>query len=431
MEPGFVKACSNNLPVVDPFMIGVYLSSNADFAGSEQRGVKLARSARENYGDSAIGYVQIKRDGGKCWSLARVTPEHKVKVKPHIVEIVVNEDEGAIEEAKCHGCAAALGGCKHAIAFLFWLHRRSEEPSPTEVESYWKKSKLSALCGGSQLMKVREMTGAAPIIPVREGSFREEVIAALKEQGHYDSALMSLTHHLNVKEMTIHHMLLNYKAMSDQPLAARPFLDFATSFMANSNLCELAFRSTVHQHASPLWHSMRQGRITASRMYEAIHCQKRDGALVNVILGAKSIPDNDAMRRGRELEGKVICVLERSLGRKIGKCGVALNPKYPFLAATPDGIYDDILVEVKCPINSSSFKHYLRDGAPTAKCLAQIMVQMLMLGKQKCVFAVADPAFESNEAVYHCIVDYNDDYTKHMVEKSMLFWCDVIFPLLK
>ncbi|GBP91896.1 hypothetical protein EVAR_89847_1 [Eumeta japonica] len=35
------------------------------------------------------------------------------------------------------------GGCKHAIALLMWVHRRSEEPSCTEVQCYWQKSKLS------------------------------------------------------------------------------------------------------------------------------------------------------------------------------------------------------------------------------------------------------------------------------------------------
>ncbi|KAL4718156.1 hypothetical protein ACJJTC_003371 [Scirpophaga incertulas] len=28
-------------------------------------------------------------------------------------------------------CPASLGGCKHAVAFLMWVHRRSEEPSCT------------------------------------------------------------------------------------------------------------------------------------------------------------------------------------------------------------------------------------------------------------------------------------------------------------
>lgn len=38
-----------------------------------------------------------------------------------------------------------LGQCKHQTAMIFWLLRRSEEPSPTEICCYWKKSLLSTI----------------------------------------------------------------------------------------------------------------------------------------------------------------------------------------------------------------------------------------------------------------------------------------------
>lgn len=43
----------------------------------------------------------------------------------------------------CYDCTAALGGCKHQLALLGSMHRRSEDKTPTEKECYWKKSKLS------------------------------------------------------------------------------------------------------------------------------------------------------------------------------------------------------------------------------------------------------------------------------------------------
>lgn len=48
-----------------------------------------------------------------------------------------------ILSVQCQDCVASQGGCKHAIAFLMWVHRRSEEPSCTSVECYWKKFRLS------------------------------------------------------------------------------------------------------------------------------------------------------------------------------------------------------------------------------------------------------------------------------------------------
>lgn len=38
-----------------------------------------------------------------------------------------------------------IGGCKHSLAFLMYIHRKSEERSPTEVECYWKRPKLSGV----------------------------------------------------------------------------------------------------------------------------------------------------------------------------------------------------------------------------------------------------------------------------------------------
>lgn len=67
-----------------------------------------------------------------------------MRQKGYDVEAVIKSGVDIVS-AKCTGCVAALGGCKHVIAFLFWLNRRSEEPSPTEVLSYWRKGELSKI----------------------------------------------------------------------------------------------------------------------------------------------------------------------------------------------------------------------------------------------------------------------------------------------
>ena len=103
------------------------------------------RSTRESYGDNAIGYVQVKRDGALCTVKARVTPEHKVSKKGYFLTLTCNEKEEKVLSIQCSGCAAGLGGCKHSVALLAWLHRRSEDASVTSKKCYWKKSSLSAV----------------------------------------------------------------------------------------------------------------------------------------------------------------------------------------------------------------------------------------------------------------------------------------------
>lgn len=59
--------------------------------------------------------------------------------------------------------------------------------------------------------------------------------------------------------------------------------------------------------------------------------------------------DTVAMERGRKLEGKVLNVVQKKLGR-IVQSGFILSPNHPMLGASPDGNTADgqAIVEIKC-----------------------------------------------------------------------------------
>ena len=86
------------------------------------------------YGNSAIGYVQVKREGNVCKVLGDVVPEHKVKSTCYEVEAKIDLENQKINYAQCNGCVALYRGCKHALAFIAWLHRNTEE------QCYWEKA---------------------------------------------------------------------------------------------------------------------------------------------------------------------------------------------------------------------------------------------------------------------------------------------------
>ncbi|GBP94367.1 hypothetical protein EVAR_60481_1 [Eumeta japonica] len=54
---------------------------------------------------------------------------------PHAKMYIVNKDHEN----------QGIGGCKHALALVMWTHRRSEDPTPTEVACYWKNLDYQAL----------------------------------------------------------------------------------------------------------------------------------------------------------------------------------------------------------------------------------------------------------------------------------------------
>ncbi|GBP02341.1 hypothetical protein EVAR_97168_1 [Eumeta japonica] len=65
--------------------------------------------------------------------------------KAYSVTLTINEKSRKIQDVQCHDCAASAGGCKHALALVMWTHRRSEDPTPTEVACYWKNLDYQAL----------------------------------------------------------------------------------------------------------------------------------------------------------------------------------------------------------------------------------------------------------------------------------------------
>lgn len=100
--------------------------------------------------------MQIKWDALACTVKAKISPEHKVNQKLYRVTVVV-ESENTIKSAECHDCVASLGGCKHAIAVIGWLHRRTEDKASTSQACYWQKPTLSKISTHNETFKVAEI----------------------------------------------------------------------------------------------------------------------------------------------------------------------------------------------------------------------------------------------------------------------------------
>lgn len=58
--------------------------------------------------------------------MTKLCPEHKVHGKLYGSTLVIDKDD-VIISVQCQDCVASQGGCKHAIALLMWVHRRSED----------------------------------------------------------------------------------------------------------------------------------------------------------------------------------------------------------------------------------------------------------------------------------------------------------------
>ncbi|CAG4969483.1 unnamed protein product [Colias eurytheme] len=68
------------------------------------------------------------------------------------------------------------------------------------------------------------------------------------------------------------------------------------------------------------------------------------------------------MQRGKDLEKEVRQMVSKKLGKKINNAGLIISRKRPMLAASPDGICPDGIVEVKCPKSRKTYANYIKNG---------------------------------------------------------------------
>ena len=210
------------------------------------------------------------------------------------------------------------------------------------------------------------------------------------------------------------------------------FVDHCARKM-DKELCQRVQIATKAQSACALWHSMRFGRVTASKVYTVAHCVTAVKPLVMAVMGATKLRDTAAMERGRRLEPAVLAKVGQVCQIRIKRCGIVLSQRCPMLGASPDGMTPDekIVVEVKCPTTEDSRRRYLlTDGNVAAKHVAQLQVLMALTGAETALFCVADPHFEESGKVSICTVQYDKVAAEELISACVSFWSQHVFTEL-
>ncbi|XP_047031864.1 uncharacterized protein LOC124638799 [Helicoverpa zea] len=425
VSEGFVVADSRNLPKVDYLMLLQYMHENECYNIAETRSAKALLASREAYVDTAVGYVEVKREGNSCTVKCRVTPEHRVKYKLYQVTAVIDESVEKIITVQCNDCAASAGGCKHAICFAIWLIKRSDEPSTTSTTCYWSKPKLAGAVGDQKFIlakNIGKMKRAPDNVDmtVNIAMFSEEC----KRRKVTTGLILNYcgNQQPQLSDFSVFNVVLHFIHQADDHCYDN-FKSFSATTITE-DVVESIAEATKAQANSTLWHSMRQGRVTGSRIYEAIHCKTENGALVQSILGGYKVPETKAIKRGKTLEKEVLKELEQELGA-IQHTGLILIS--PIIGVSPDGICKDFVIEIKCSISDKTMKSYVRDGELYEKYKAQIMLQMHAAKKLKGLFCIADPSFEQTKLLHKYWVDYDEKHVTYLLGAAEEFWKQFIF----
>lgn len=371
--------------------------------------------------------MQVKREKNKCFVKAKICPEHKIRGKLYMLTVTINEVKQEIEDAHCLSCAAAQDGCKHVAALLKWLNCRTEEPACTPVEAYWVKPKIARVGKEDKFLELTEIIKSSPQSQLNDenknasSSFQpEEFVKNILESGRQAYSKSHLIKHLSPPSVldlcSIYHLGLTY---SGDRKNINSFLQHCASFLTSENLKYIE-KATQERSKNHLWYELRYARITASKLYDVAQWKTERGSLFNVLMGGK-IRDTFAMKRGRDLEDSVIDTVRSTIISPIQKSGLFLSSDFPVFGASPDGVGETFVVEVKCPTNEKSFKNYCNRGKITAKYKAQIQMQMFFAKKKLGYFCVADHNFKENNKVTIIKENFDFNYINSVMHKAMIF----------
>lgn len=114
-------------------------------------------------------------------------------------------------------------------------------------------------------------------------------------------------------------------------------------------------RNTRDQSACDTWHKEREHRLTASTFGRII---MRKASVNEKFLNSLICPRPftcPATSYGLNSEKVAINMYRKKTGNHVHDCGFMVNPEFPFIGATPDGIVCDDgqsgIMEVKCPFS--------------------------------------------------------------------------------
>jgi putative phage-type endonuclease len=179
------------------------------------------------------------------------------------------------------------------------------------------------------------------------------------------------------------------------------------------------------------WFAARLGKVTASRVADVIAKTKTGyGAgranymadlVVERLTGQKASSfSNAAMEWGTEQEPNAKAAYAAKTGILVEDVGFIDHPTVAMSGASPDGLAEDGLVEIKCP-NTATHLEYIFDGKPPQKYVTQMQWQMACAGKPWGDFASFDPRLPERLQLLVVRVLRDDDYIKMLEQEVTIF----------
>jgi putative phage-type endonuclease len=165
------------------------------------------------------------------------------------------------------------------------------------------------------------------------------------------------------------------------------------------------------EQGSSAWFAQRIGKLTASRLADALAKTKSGYSASRANYMAQLVAErltgvpaegytNAAMQHGIDTEPLARAAYEFHTDNTVEPAGFIDHPVIEMTGASPDGLVgDDGLVEIKCP-NTATHIETLLSGVIPSKYILQMEWQMACTGRQWCDYISFDPRMPENMRLF-------------------------------
>lgn len=222
--------------------------------------------------------------------------------------------------------------------------------------------------------------------------------------------------------------------------------DFLDKLRMDDNERKLIERGTILQRYSAEWMERRRKLLTASNFGEI--CKKRTNTrcapLVKKIIYGNNLSHLPSIQYGIKNEECALQQLSVQEKVEINACGLFIDPEFPFLGASPDGVYAGGIVEIKCPsslanmnLDQAKAKHTFWKYDKIQNCYTinknhnwfyQVQGQLQITKNDTCMFAIW---FGENMPLDVYLITRDQNFWKDKMSGQLSkFYMDCVIPEL-
>jgi putative phage-type endonuclease len=183
------------------------------------------------------------------------------------------------------------------------------------------------------------------------------------------------------------------------------------------------------------WFAARCGKVTASRVADIIAKTKtgasasRENYLAQLVcerMTGKPTESysNSAMQHGTDTEPYARAAYEARMDLLVTEVGFIDHPWIVMSGASPDGLANEGMVEIKCPNTATHIDTLLSRTVP-AKYITQMMWQMACADRPWCDFVSFDPRLPERHQLFIKRINYDPEMVNLLENSIIQFLGDV------